>query len=530
MTATSEEIARPAKCLAWVFAGWLFFFACFALLYLATAQRGVGWQDSGSFQSGALVPAATRAAEYAVHGNLALAHPAYVALARTSVSLLHDSPAFAVNAVSSVCMAVTVANVWVLSLLAFARRRKLIAAVAATLFGTAHMPWWMATIAEVYATSAMMLSVELLLFWCALREWNQSRLAAVGLSPLEIRGFAYTLLAAATGLHFSVHGFAVLAWPIYAVTFIRQLFRREVTWKIAPVALFAWLLAMLPLEPLISARANVTSLPEAIANLLVGNTYSEEVFSLGQRWRSFFFANMGLFSLNFVNPAWLLATIGLFTVRSRFANALRAVFAVHFIFFIRYLVADQATFAVPSVMLLSLFAAGGMARIGFTAKASAVMLAVAALLPPLAYAGLNAAVRRINPAMVEKKASTPLRDDIRYWILPWKHDETSAEKFAEEVASTTESNAVIVADITVANALNAYFRANPDSLGDRKIGTTLSSLVNDYDPSLSFRAIINRNFGRPWYVVRPFPGYVPNAALLDCTYEPHGHMYRMKMD
>jgi len=30
----------------------------------------------------------------------------------------------------------------------------------------------------------------------------------------------------------------------------------------------------------------------------------------------------------------------------------------------------------------------------------------------------------------------------------------------------------------VANALNAYFRANPDSLGDRKIGTTLSSLVS----------------------------------------------------
>lgn len=529
MTVMSGEIDHPAKNPARVFAGWLLFFTCFALLYLATAQRGVGWQDSGSFQAAAFVPAAQSVAQYAAYGNLALAHPAYVALARAAVSVLHVSPALAVNAVSSICMAVAVANVWLLSLLAFAKQRKTIAAVAATLFGTAHMPRWMATIAEVYATSAMLLSAELLFFFCVLRDWDSDRLAAAGLTPLEVRGFAYILLAATTGLHFSVHGFAVLAWPVYAAVFVRQVLRREVSWKIAPAAMCAWLLAMLPLGSLVSARAHVTSLPEAITNLLVGNAYSEEVLSLGRRWRRFFPANMGLFSLNFVNPMWLLAGIGIFTARSRFDNALRAVFAVHFIFFIRYLVADQATFAVPSVLLLSLFAASGMARIGPSAKTSAVMLAIAALLPPAAYASLNEAARRINPAMVEKKVSTPFRDDVRYWMLPWKHDETSAERFAEEVASTTENNAVIVADITVANALDAYFRANPKSLGDRKIGTTLASLVDVYTPSLSLQAVLSRYSDRPWYVVRPFPGYVPDAAFLDYAYEPHGHMFRMKM-
>ena len=528
MATISGEKDRPAKCLATAFAGWLLFFACFALLYLSTAQRGVGWQDSGSFQAVALEPAARRIAEFAACGNLALAHPTYVALARASACILPVTPSLAVNVVSSICMAVAVANVWLLSLLAFAKRRRLTAAVAATLFGTAHMTWWMATIAEVYATSAMFLSAELLFLFCVLRDWDADHLAAAGLSPIEVRGFAYILLAATTGLHFSVHGFAVLAWPVYAAIFVRQVLRREVSWKIAPMAMCTWLIAMIPLGSLVSARAQVTSLPEAIANLLVGNTYSEEVLSLGRRWRRYFLANMGLFSLNFINPMWILAGIGVITARSRFANALRAVFAVHFLFFIRYLVADQATFAIPSVLLLSLFAASGIARLGLSAKTSAAMLAFAALLPPTAYAGLNAAVRRINPAMVEKKVPTPFRDDIRYWIIPWKHDEVSAERFAEEVAATTEKNAVIVADITVANALDAYFHAYPESLGDRKIGASLASLVDVYAPSLSLRAVLARHGDRPWYVVRPFPGYVPDA-FLDYEYEPHGHMYRMKI-
>lgn len=172
----------------------------------------------------------------------------------------------------------------------------------------------------------------LLFFFCVLRDWDSDRLAAAGLTPLEVRGFAYILLAATTGLHFSVHGFAVLAWPVYAAVFVRQVLRREVSWKIAPAAMCAWLLAMLPLGSLVSARA-----------------------------------------------------------------------------------------------------------------------------------------------------------------------------------------------------LDAYFRANPKSLGDRKIGTTLASLVDVYTPSLSLQAVLSRYSDRPWYVVRPFPGYVPDAAFLDYAYEPHGHMFRMKM-
>ncbi|MBO7687532.1 MAG: DUF2723 domain-containing protein [Kiritimatiellae bacterium] len=517
-----------SKCFLPFFVGWLLFFACFALLYLATAQRGVGWQDSGGFQASAFVPAKQFVAEYAVNGNLAIAHPAYVALARMAVSFFRGSPALAVNAVSSVCMAAAVANVWLLSLLTFARGRKQTAAVAATLFGMAHMPWWMATIAEVYATSAMMLSAELLIFLCALKDWNGERLAAYGLSARETRGLAYVLLAAATGLHFSVHGFAVLAWPVYAITFFRQALRREVSWKIAPMALFAWLLGLLPLGSLVFARAEVTSLSEAIANLLVGNAYSQEVLSLGQRWRGCFLANMGIFSLNFLNPAWILAGIGVCTARSRFANAVRMILVIHFAFFIRYFVADQATFAIPTLLLFSLFAAEGMARLTASAKTAAALFIATALVPPVAYAAANAAIHRIRPGVMERRVATPLRDDIRYWAIPWKHDEDSAERFAEEIVETTENDAIIVADITVASALDAYFHAHPESLGRRKIVSRLSSLVNDYDPSFSFQAVLNRYSDRSWYVVRPFPGYVPNNGLLDREYEKHGSMYRMK--
>ena len=526
----SDEDNRPAKRPFRLLTGWLLFFACFALLYLSTTQRGVGWQDSGGFQEAALLPAKENVAKYAANGNLAIAHPAYMALARLSASFFRDSPALAVNAVSSICMAVAVANVWLLSLLTLARGRKLTAAVAAVLFGMAHMPWWMATIAEVYATSAMMLSAELLLFLCALKEWNEERLALCGLSSREARGFVYVLLAGITGLHFSVHGFAVLAWPVYAVTFFRQAVRHEVSWKIVPMALFAWLVGLLPLGPLVFARAEVTSMPEAVVNLLVGNAYSQEVLSLGQRWRSCVPANMGLFSLNFLNPTWILAGIGVCTARSRFAHVARFILVIHFVFFIRYFVADQATFAIPTLLLFSLFAADGMARLTSSTRAAVLLLAATVLVPPVAYAVANTAIHRIRPAVAVRKVATPLRDDIRYWTLPWKHDENSAERFSEEVATTTEDDAIIVADITAAAALNAYFHAHPKTLGRRKIVTHLSSLANDYDSSFSIQTVLNRYRDRSWYVVRPFPGYVPNDGFLDCNYEKHGSMYRIKRD
>ena len=510
--------------------GWLLFFVCFALLYLATAQRGVGWQDSGGFQEAALLPAKENVAKYAANGNLAIAHPAYMALARLSASVFRDSPALAVNAVSSICMAAAVANVWLLSLLTLARGRKLTAAVAAALFGMAHMTWWMATIAEVYATSAMMLSAELLLFLCALKDWNCERLAACGLSARDVRGAAYVLLAGTTGLHFSVHGFAVLAWPVYAVMFFRQAVRHEVPWKTMPMALFAWLVGLLPLGPLVFARAEVTSFPESVANLLVGNAYSQEVLALGKRWRGCFLSNMGIFAFNFLNPTWILAGIGVCAARSRFANAVRIILVFHFVFFIRYFVADQATFAIPSLLLFSLFAADGVARLTASPRRTVLLLAVTALVPPVAYAVANAAIHRIRPAAAVRKVPTPLRDDIRYWALPWKHDESSAEDFAQEVVETTENDAVVVADITAAAALDAYFRAHPRLLGRRKIASTLSSLANDYDSSFSLQTVLNRYRDRPWYVVRPFPGYVPTDSLLNCNYEKHGSMYRMKRD
>ena len=525
----SDENNHPTKRPFRLFTGWLLFFACFALLYFATEQRGVGWQDSGGFQAAALVPAKEYVAEHAVNGNLALVHPSYVALARAVASFFRDSPARAVNAVSSICMAATVANVWLLSLLAFARGRRLCAAMAATLFGMAHMPWWMATIAEVYATSALMLSTELLIFLCALKDWGNVRFAA-GLSAREVRGFAYVLLAATTGLHFSIHGFAILAWPVYAVTFIWQAVRHEVSWKIAPMALFVWLLGLLPVSSLVAARAQVTSLTEALANLLVGNAWAEEVLLIGQQWRGFFLANMGIFSLNFLNPAWILAGIGLCAARSRVATAVRLILAFHFVFFIRYLVADQATFAIPTLLLFSLFAAEGMCRLKTTRMTSALLLTATVLIPPVSYVAVNEVLHRIYPAAAMQKVSTPLRDDIRYWILPWKHDEDSAERFAEEVAATTEDNAVIVADITTGDALKSFFLANPASRGHRKFGMTLTSLVDYPDPSLPLQSVLNRNRDRPWYVARPFPGYVPDRGFLDCKYEKCGSLYRMKRE
>ena len=342
--------------------GWLLLFFCFLSLYLATAQRGVGWQDSGEFQGTSLISSKEFVEKHAANGNLALAHPAYIAVARTTVSLFRNAPALAVNAISSICMAAAVANVWLLCMLTLARRQKIAAAIAATLFGLSHMTWWMATIAEVYAASAMMLSAELLFFSCALRDWDDKKLSAYGLS------------------------------------------------------------------------------------------------------------------------------------------------------------------AIPSLLLLSLFAADGMARIKFTAGASVLILTAVASIPPLAYIAVNATLHRIRPAMLLKHIPAPFQDEIRYRTLPWKHNENSAERFAEEFATRTESNAIMIADITAANALKAYFRITPTLLGHRKI----FSKLNDHGHRISFKAFLEGYRDRPWYVARPFPGYVPDNGFLSYDYERCGSFYRMK--
>ena len=192
-----------------------------------------------------------------------------------------------------------------------------------------------------------------------------------------------------------------------------------------------------------------------------------------------FKANMALHTLNYLNPLWLFLPVGVwFSFRKTGDFAARCILAlavIHFTFFIRYNVGDQATFALPTLTCFALLAAIGMDRVfgsrlaKFGLSAGAMVLVLAAAFPTCAYLGADAAVRRLNADALSAKEKIPFRDEVRYWILPWKMNEKSADRAIEAVLRETETNAVFYGYLVVSAPLIAKQLADPESMGDRKI-------------------------------------------------------------
>ena len=98
-----------------------------------------------------------------------------------------------------------------------------------------------------------------------------------------------------------------------------------------------------------------------------------------------------------------------------------------------------------------------------------MVLILAAAFPTCAYLGADAAVRRLNADALSAKEKIPFRDEVRYWILPWKMNEKSADRAIEAVLRETETNAVFYGYLVVSAPLIAKQLADPESMGDRKI-------------------------------------------------------------
>ena len=127
-------------------------------------------------------------------------------------------------------------------------------------------------------------------------------------------------------------------------------------------------------------------------------------------------------------------------------------------------------------------------------------------------------------ASVEAKRLARYIEERRAFAHCLEQAEAAGELKRRMFHGDPKANTIMIADFTAANALTAYFRANPTLLGHRKIFSTL----NDRGYSISFKAFLERYRDRPWYVARPFPGYVPDGDFLNCNYEQCGSLYRMK--
>jgi len=456
-------------------------------MYWVTAQRTVGWQDSGEFQLRVL------RGDYDNPRGLALAHPLYIAMCRP---LLIFGPArlpLLMNMLSGLGMAVTLANVYLLGTWLTGRHTAGVFGAAA--LGLAHTAFWLATIAEVYTWAAAGLSAELvLLVWLIARP----------------RWWKLALLAGVSGLGLALHNFALLPLPVYAVAALLLARRRQLPWWSLAVALAAWTAGASPQLVMVVRHALSDGAGEAIRSALFGESWAGDVTHLSARPVA---RAVGYVLLNWPFLSLAPVLIGWWVMPNRagraVGSALGAVAAIELIFAMRYPVPDQFTFLLPAYVLFGIGSAVGIDRILRMARRPRQiwlgLCGASLLLTPVLY-GLAPPVLDRLGVEIRPNRRWPYRSENRYWIAPWKNDENSADRFARAALRTAGADAVIIpGDMGIPPLM---FLKEAEGLGRSvHVEAGRHATLGDYatDPA----GYIERLAGRPLYVMAGEPIPIP---------------------
>ena len=353
----------------------------FFALYALTAQRGLGWGDSGEFQYRILHGAAGLVSDCE---SFATAHPLYVALAKAICS----TP-FQVTLLSSLFGALAVGGFFLCT-----RNAPL-----AVLLGLAHGLWWLSCVAEVYTMSLTFVAFET---FCLLRY-------------LKVRRAGWLVaLFLLNGLHLELHNLALLALPVYVAVLIRE--AKTLGPLRACLPLPAWCLGAAPwLQALVTRGAH---------DVLVGGYGSQTFGLLPENWTIAAF-NLALSAMSFFAPValwWWNRRAGR-RIDFRSQWPIVALFAVNFLFFVRYFIISQFTFVLPTVFFAYLLVSSLELK-----RNRAIPLAVLQVLLPLMAYEILAQMPR-----PQFYASHKYRNDAKYFALPWKFNDDSADRYAAEL-------------------------------------------------------------------------------------------------
>jgi hypothetical protein len=469
----------------------------FFALYLGTAQRTVGWQDSGMFQWRVLK------GDYAGKLGLALAHPLYIAAGRLLAAISRRHLPLLLNAFSGLGMAVALANLAAVTALLTGKRW--VGLLTAAMLAVTHTVWWLGTIAEVYTWSAAGLTAEIWLLVLLIRRPRWELLGC---------------LALVSGLGLCVHNFALLPLPVYVVVAAALTVRRKLPpWSLAAAAAGYILGAGLYLGLIVDLWVRSGDLLGAIRSGLFGD-YSEQVLNVAagsRHWKS----NAALSGLNFANVLLPLVVIGWFRMRRRLgaatAAAIGAVTLIEMLFFIRYPVPDQFTFILPTLMVVGVAAALGLATLCDLSRRWRTMAITACIVSliwqPAFYAAAPALAKRFV-GEVRRARELPFRDEGRYWLTPWKHNERSAQLFAAAALLEAAPNGVIVPDSTSAPPLRMVRELTGlwEGVSVQFEGGPLTPYARDPD---AFRAELA---DRPFFATTDVQGYIPKKLREDANF------------
>jgi len=502
-------------------------------VYCATAQRGVSWQDSGEFQYRILTQ------DFRLLSGIALAHPAYLTSAELFTHLFSPaSRVTAINIFSGLGM--------ILALALLARLLKLLCLKESTIFialitlGLSHMSWWMSTIAEVYTWSLALLMAELLCVAKLCLEGSGLRVSAFAMptadkqcsaekreKPQEISStiWLWILLAMLNGLHASFHNFAFLNLPVYALLFLYLQRGERLVRNVILVVLtaLAWLTGACLLVALFLLEWRETSsFAATLKSLFFGRGYDDVVLGMKTINWSLVKMNLALASISVLNPVWLFICLAGRTYKTftPFKVLLLGLTGVHFLFWIRYFVPDQATFVLPTLSLFAVWVAIGLDSLHLSRK-QLMGLFVTVLLFSVASPVIIHQLLILKQGGIQRARHLPFRDECCYWLYPWKQNERSAAQFTEHVRKALSNGDIIIADRTSSGPLIA---AQATGQLSKKI-RIISFLTGETEAELLQLVATQARV----YVVSPVPGYASPALLTDqFTFEKEGVLYRVR--
>ena len=476
-------------------------------LYFLSAQRGFGWQDSGEYQYRVL------ANDLTWRSGIARAHPLYIVMARGWMRLFPaERAAWAVNGFSGVGLSVA------LLLLAEGVRRVTgdlrAGLVAALTLAFAHMAWWMGAMAEVYTWSLAFLMAELLL---AIRflERPEGRLG----------GLLLAALFAVNGLHASLHNFAFLdaaVWVALAAGYGGRPARRAVRLAFCAVAWMAGAAGLLALAA--GALRAGQPLPAVVKSVLFGvDLYQDLALGVVPHRVQLALFNYALAALSFISPCFLFALPGIRAAGRPYRMPLLALTVLHLFFWIRYFVADQATFVLPTLGLAAFWAGIGAARLLAQGRRSVVWVTLlVGILLDICVPVILAQGAARHPKLQKRARVLPGRDEWAYWLIPWKGNETSAQAFIGAVGERLKPGDLLLADTTAAAPL----------LAAREAGQLPKTwdLVSPLDTLPGEAELAARLKNARVFVVSPVAGYAVEPALLAGGYRFKwaGPVYRVE--
>lgn len=400
------------------------------VLYAFTAQRGPGWQDSGIFQ--------LRIARFDLAGwlGVALAHPVMVLLGNAFRHLPFGTPAWRINLVSAVFGALAAANIGAM-VFRLAPNRRAPALLAAGMFGLGHAVWWLSTICESQPIYAAIFTLELHVLVTLVRR-PAVRWAA--------------LLGLVSGLGLATHNLALLALPAHGLVVLYLVYRRRMPAGAVPAMIGAWLVGSSLWWMLVFTRAGETGLADAIRSGLFGDLAQWQSDVLVGRVRALIMGAAAV-GLQFPNLTLPLAAVGLVTLRKQvgavLASAMGYLLAIHLLFAMRYSIADQFMFFLEAHAMIAILAGLGLARLTRDGRRRwlTVAAAVALAVTPAIYASLPTLWSRAGLG-APGRADLPFRRPARYWFVPWKHNEHSAERFARGVLADLPPDSHLIIDST----------------------------------------------------------------------------------